>query len=55
MALFTMGNAITMHSVLIGDLVGTLVLWYSPKQYNTFVTNLLCFTKNAIKFDYQYN
>ena len=44
MALFTMGNAIT-----------TLVLWYSPKQYNTFVTNLLCFTKNAIKFDYQYN
>ena len=32
-----------------------LVLWYSPKQYNTFVTNLLCFTKNAIKFDYQYN
>ena len=57
MALFTMGNAITMHGVLtaVGDLVGTLVLWYSPKQYNTFVTNILCFTKNAIKFDYQYN
>ena len=53
MALFTMGNAITMHGVL--NLVGTLVLWYTPKQYNTFVTNILCFTKNAIKFDYQYN
>ena len=53
MVLFTMGNAITM--VWLGDLVGTLVLWYTPKQYNTFVTNLSCFTKNAIKFDYQYN
>ena len=53
MVLFIMGNAITM--VCFGDLVGTLVLWYIPKQYNTFVTNLLCFTKNAIKFDCQYN
>ena len=53
MVLFTMGNAITM--VCLGDLVATLVLWYTPKQYNTFVTNLFFFTKNAIKFDYQYN
>ena len=47
MVLFTMGNAITM--VCLGDLVGTLVLWYTPKQYNTFVTNLLCFTKKCYK------
>ena len=53
MVLFTMGNAITM--VCFGDLVGILVLWYTPKQYNTFVTNLLCFTKNAIKCDCQHN
>ena len=41
--------------VCLGNLVGTLVLWYIPKQYNTFVRNLLCCTKNALKFDCPYN
>ena len=38
MVLFTMGNAITM--VCLGDLVGTLVLWYTPKQYNLLLLQL---------------
>ena len=53
MVLFTMGNAITM--VCLGDLVGTLVLWYTPNSTIRLLQIYYVLQKNALKFDCQYN